>query len=143
MPGPVIPPALKFWRLATALASGLALLYIAAFWVMQTWVLDPFKDGGFVENYMLCLILLSLTASLWLRLQFFPPQQNDEMHLLLIHWLESLCGLAFLSGFLGTLFIPMVSCFECAMWILLAALVPGLFLLLPVCLIFRRVRVQR
>ena len=73
MTGPVIPPALKFWRLATALAS----------------------------------------------------------------------GLAFLSGFLGTLFIPMVSCFECAMWILLAALVPGLFLLLPVCIIFRRVRIQR
>ena len=57
MTGPVIPPALKFWRLATALASGLALLYIAAFWVMQTWILDPFKDGGFVENYVLFLLL--------------------------------------------------------------------------------------
>ena len=57
MTGPVSPPALKFWRLATALASGLALLYIAAFWVMQTRVPGSFKDGGFVESYMLFLLL--------------------------------------------------------------------------------------
>lgn len=96
---------------------------------MQTWVLNPFKDGGFLENYILCLILLSLTASLWLKLPFAPPHRNNGTLPQLIHRLEILCGLAFLTGFPGTLFIPLVNSFEYAMRILLAAHVPGLFLL--------------